>query len=118
MGRPAGRCGALMTMALVIPAVTGAPTPPRVLIFSLGDDYGFVSRAAASPAPDLCGLGVRCPSSGRAAVSALSTWILIQVRGGPMCDFAFLLILIVNRTTLDIHTAQICTPTRRPELPH
>ena len=56
-GRPAGidRCGALVTTALLmqvaVTAVVGVtagtpPTPPRVLIFSLGDDYGFVSAAS------------------------------------------------------------------------
>lgn len=47
----------------LVAAVIGAPTPPRVLIFSLGDDYGFVSCTPTTP--HLCDLACHSPTSGQ-----------------------------------------------------
>ena len=48
---------ALLLCLFAAAAVAVSPTPPRVLIFSLGDDYGFVSLALRSRP---CRLLLRC----------------------------------------------------------
>ena len=104
---PAMLTGCLLHSGMMVGLAAANPTPPRVLIFSLGDDYGFVRKA---PFYHCIRMVLISLAKERPVVTARSA------RHNPV--HISLINAHTGRTTWDIHTAHTYMPTRRRGHPH